>query len=244
MNKLSIMLSVLIIILFFSNANVKADYLRSDEGYIVVNTELQISDDQFKDEFLWLNPGSHLYCSDNAEIYRIYGENSYIHFNGGFASYVETGESSQTTIADGSVELVSLQGQSVLELDGGEIDRLYLNGDSFAKYISGSVNFLYLADNASLYFYGSNLLIDLTKDDARSRWYLVYGQLDNGEAFSTTFEISSNIVFTGSVYLNDLPYQFNNDSADLAPVPEPSTLMLLGVGMIGLAGTRIRQSIK
>lgn len=54
----------------------------------------------------------------------------------------------------------------------------------------------------------------------------------------------SNFSFTGTSGSGDWPYQLSLSGSSIAPVPEPETYALMGVGLLGLLATRRKKQLK
>jgi len=136
-----------------------------------------------------------------------------ISMSGGYIYSLTNSGNSQMTVSGGSIEHLNGYGNSQLNMSGGIIDeKIMLQYSSILKV------------------FGLNFFIDGTP--------IGYGEIESvlGEGTADEpFRILSGTLASGEA-INNIFLLGNSAKIILAPVPVPSTLFLLGFGLLGLAG--------
>ncbi|HEV2618313.1 MAG TPA: PEP-CTERM sorting domain-containing protein [Acidobacteriaceae bacterium] len=106
--------------------------------------------------------------------------------------------------------------------------------------ISGGVE-LFTATNGSapVYFYGTSYAL-FSPDGNGDYQFNIYGYFQDGSSVTPTFGVD-NIQFNAGNSTN--PAVGVTESFSITPTPEPSSLMLLGTGLVGAAGAFLRKRV-
>jgi len=111
----------------------------------------------------------------------------------------------------------------------------------------------YISDEGGMYGFG----LDILGNRTYSEWSISNEEdilIDSGTTGPMSFDPSTNeigfdlfdsyyyndLMFTGEISGNSNPYDIINGHLESTPIPEPSTILLVCSGIIGLAGFRNR----
>lgn len=150
--------------------------------------------------------------------------------SGGLTKAVEALDASTINITGGEVWDLSAFGQSEISITGGKVEWLYLSSGSQALVLEGDVTNLWAESFSTVDIYGYDLTFDsqYQYDRTRQTWE---GQLTGFWQNRTPFSMTTYDEETSNhLILHDL--------GPLPSVPEPGTLLLLGLGAVLLRRSR------
>ncbi len=114
-----------------------------------------------------------------------------------------------------------------------------LTGSSFRNLFPGSNNYFYIQDSTT-----SQLLFqvdDTTSDDLIQTINVTQG---NGLLFEGHLEGDDVLEFEGSPISTQDTLSWSITAGPIEPIPEPTTMALLGIGLAGLAGGTVKRRFK
>lgn len=132
-------------------------------------------------------------------------------------------DSSQITVSGGSIYTYVSIGRSQTTVSGGSISRLVAGGNSRVTVSGGSIVVsMRLSSSAIITIDGSDFAVDGTPID-----YIELTSILGGDPFYERYRRLTGTLLNGDPLDNDFRI---GDSAKIVLIPEPATLLLLGLG--------------
>jgi|GEM_PF-2250012 len=126
--------------------------------------------------------------------------------------------------ASGSIESLFASGDTMMQINGGTIDNIFASGEAQFQINGSSINSISASGNN---FFQVNTTLELEELILQS----------GGENFNPTEWILSKDYFSlGDITINANSGTVVVNSPTPPPVPEPSTILLFGLGVLSLAG--------
>jgi hypothetical protein len=161
-----------------------------------------------------------------------YNTSTTIISNGLISNNIQTHNSSEVTISGGTINnYVHAYDNSIITISGGVTNNAIISHDSgIIDIMGGTINSSFQAYDGTIYLYGSNFSVNSTAlsfgDDLRD-----YGTLGSGGLWLSG--PITGILQDGSV-LDTYFSVWADSDAQIIIIPEPATVLLLGLGMLFL----------
>lgn len=238
MRRRSILLVAIALISFtFQNPIQAATVDIEDGGSHVIDHDNYDSDWVRVDYSIANDPGTHVDVVDGAEVYELYfHNNSTLTMTGGNIDLVKGWENSTLDISGGWMSDFHAYGNSIVTISGGTIDDELAGAfNSTVTMSGGSFGRIRAYYDGIIYLVGSGFEADgqpLSYGDKLSDFGTYYSTIpwDGGGWIEGYYSGVITGTLADGTYINNNFYVDASDPADIYIIPEPATVLLLGLG--------------
>jgi hypothetical protein len=240
MRSKAIFLMVIMAILFaFENQGQAAIDIQDGGSHVIDNNSYQNSTVNL-DRTIANNPGTHVDMVDGGQVgsLGLFNKSSLTMTGGSVGGSLYGWQNSTITVSGGSINTFYAIDNSKVTMTGGQIGELAAGFNSTMTISGGSFDTIRAYYNGTIYLAGTGFKVDgqpLSYDDKLSDFGTFYTRIPWGLGWISN-------VYTGTItgrladgsYLNNPFYVHTDGSAEIFVIPEPATILLVGLGMFAL----------